>query len=92
VCFWELANPCSVTAPATMIQNYSNNGKKMVLTQSPTIQRASQRVILAIALSLLKQKMHLWLRDITQVYTQSESLLQRTILADLLEQIRYFYP
>jgi hypothetical protein len=42
-----------------MIQNYSNDGKKMVLTQFPTIQRASQRVILVVALFLLKQEMHL---------------------------------
>jgi hypothetical protein len=75
-----------------MIQGYSNNGKKMVLTQFPTIQRASQRMILAVALFLLKQKMHPWLRDITQAYTQLKSLLQRTILADLSEQIRHFYP
>jgi hypothetical protein len=42
-----------------MIQGYSDDGKKMVLTQFPTIQRASQRVILAVALFLLKQGMHL---------------------------------
>jgi hypothetical protein len=42
-----------------VIQGYSNDGKKMVLTQSLTIQRASQRVIFAVAPSLLKQKMHL---------------------------------
>jgi hypothetical protein len=75
-----------------VIQGYSDDGKKMVLTQSSTIQRASQRVILAVALFLLKQEMHLWLRDIIQAYTQSELLLQRTILADLPEQIRYFCP
>jgi hypothetical protein len=42
-----------------VIQGYSNNGEKMVLTQFSTIQRASQRVIFAVALSLLKQEMHL---------------------------------
>jgi hypothetical protein len=52
-----------------MIQGYSDDGKKMVLTQSSTIQRASQKVIFAMAPTLLKQGMHLWLRDITQAYT-----------------------
>jgi hypothetical protein len=52
-----------------MIQGYSNDGKKMMLTQFPTIQRASQRVILAVASFLLKQEMHLWLRNIIQAYT-----------------------
>jgi hypothetical protein len=75
-----------------VIQGYSDDGKKMVLIQFPTIQRTSQRVILAMASTLLKQGMHLWLRNITQAYTQSESLLQRTILAYLPEQIRHFYP
>jgi hypothetical protein len=75
-----------------VIQGYSDNRKKMVLTQFPTIQRASQRVILAVASFLLKQKMHLWLRNITQAYTQLKSLLQRTILADLPKQIHHFYP
>jgi hypothetical protein len=75
-----------------IIQGYSNDKKKMVLTQFPTIQRASQRVIFAVAPSLLKQKMHLWLRNIIQAYTQLKSLLQRTILADLPEQIRHLYP
>jgi hypothetical protein len=42
-----------------VIQGYSDDGEKMVLTQFLTIQRASQRVILVIASSLLKQEMHL---------------------------------
>jgi hypothetical protein len=42
-----------------MIQGYLDDGKKMVLTQFLTIQRASQRVILAVAPSLLKQEIHL---------------------------------
>jgi hypothetical protein len=36
--------------------------------------------------------MQLWLRDITQAYTQSERPLQRTILAELPEQLRQLYP
>jgi hypothetical protein len=34
----------------------------------------------------------LWLRNITQAYTQSKALLQRTILADLPEQLQHIYP
>jgi hypothetical protein len=32
-----------------VIQAYNNNRKEVILTQSPTIQRASQRVIVALA-------------------------------------------
>jgi hypothetical protein len=36
-----------------VIQGYADNRKRIVLTQSPTIQRASQRIIIALAPSLL---------------------------------------
>src|SRR5437773_527890 len=75
-----------------VIQGHSDQGKDLVLTQSPTIQRASQRIIVALAPSLLRKGMQLWLRDITQAYTQSTTVLQRTILAHLPEQIRHLYP
>lgn len=58
-----------------VIQGYDDDGKNMVLTQSPTIQRASQRIIMALAPSMLKRGMHLWLRDITQAYVQSQTEL-----------------
>ncbi|KDN64951.1 putative conserved hypothetical protein [Colletotrichum sublineola] len=49
-----------------VIQGYADDGKEAMLTQSPTIQRASQRLILAIAPALMKGHGHcLWLRDIT---------------------------
>jgi hypothetical protein len=75
-----------------IIQGYSDEGKVTVLTQSPIIQRFSQRVILAVAAALRKAGMQLWLRDITQAYTQSERPLQRTILAELPEQLRQLHP
>ena len=75
-----------------VVQGYSDADKKMVLTQSPNIQRASQRVNLALAPPLLRQGKRIWLRDITQAYTQSETPLQRTILAELPKQIRHIYP
>src|SRR5271156_6930345 len=75
-----------------VIQGYNDDGKEFILTQSPTIQRASQRVIVALAPSLMKNGMALYLRDITQAYTQSETHLQRLILAYPPEQIRQQYP
>ncbi|EGY23394.1 uncharacterized protein VDAG_04832 [Verticillium dahliae VdLs.17] len=48
-----------------VIQGYADDGKEVILTQAPTIQRASQRLILAIAPSLLLTGKTLWLRDIT---------------------------
>jgi hypothetical protein len=38
-----------------VIQDYKNKGKFVVLTQSPTIKRSSQRILLAIAPSLVKK-------------------------------------
>jgi hypothetical protein len=49
-----------------VIQAYNNNRKEIILTQSPIIQRASQRVIIALAPLILQLKANnLWLRDIT---------------------------
>ena len=75
-----------------VIQGYNDSDKALVLTQSPTIQRASQRLIIALAPSLIAKGMMLWLRDITQAYTQSDDALQRTIIADLPVQLRELYP
>ena len=75
-----------------VIQAYNNYRKEVILTQSPTIQRASQRIIVALALTLLKHKISLWLRDITQAYVQSATFLQRQILAKLLKEIEHLYP
>ena len=51
-----------------VIQGYNDQGKEDILTQSPTIQRASQRLIMAVAPALLMMGMVLQLRDITQAY------------------------
>ncbi|CEJ95277.1 Putative Polyprotein [[Torrubiella] hemipterigena] len=75
-----------------VIRGYNDEGKALILTQSPTIQRASQRLLVAIAPSLTKRGIFLWLRDITQAYAQSTTPLQRTILAKLPDQIRDKYP
>jgi hypothetical protein len=58
-----------------VIQGFNDRGKADILTQAPTIQRASQRLILALAPSLMLRGHALWLRDITQAYLQSETML-----------------
>lgn len=78
-----------------VIESYSDNEKEkekdMILNQSPTIQRASQRIIMALAPSILKRNMHMWLCDITQSYVQSHTTFQRTVLSYLPKQIRNQY-
>ncbi|CAG8980301.1 hypothetical protein HYALB_00013669, partial [Hymenoscyphus albidus] len=58
-----------------VIQAYNDENKSQVLTQSPTIQRVSQRIILAIA--AICPELNVYLRDITQAYTQSTTKLNR---------------
>lgn len=60
-----------------VVQAYMDQGKGSVLTESPTLQRVSQRVILALAAMLLKPQTGLFLRDITQAYTQATTRLNR---------------
>jgi hypothetical protein len=57
-----------------VVQAYNDQGKELVLTQSPTIQRVSQRLILCIA-AMGHHK--LYLRDISQAYVQSTTNLNR---------------
>ena len=47
---------------------------------------------MAITPTLLKQGMDIWIRDITQAYTQSTITLQRIILTRPPTQIRHLYP
>jgi hypothetical protein len=55
-----------------IIQIYNDHEKTLMLTQALIIQEMSQRIILVIIASL---NHHLYLRNITQIYTQSKSLL-----------------
>lgn len=78
-----------------VIQAWNDPGKKEILTQSPTIQRASQRLIAMIApaiISLPSLQCGLWLRDVSQAYTQSFTNLVRRIVAWLPKEIRHLYP
>ena len=60
-----------------MVQVYNDLNKDHVLTQSPTIQRVSQRLILCLAATLQDDTTKLFLRDVTQAYVQSTSDLNR---------------
>jgi hypothetical protein len=57
-----------------VIQAYNDHEKTLMLTQAFIIQRMSQRIILVIAASI---NHHLYLRNITQTYTQSKSSLNQ---------------
>jgi hypothetical protein len=57
-----------------MIQAYNDHEKTLMLTQASIIQRMSQRIILVIAASI---NHYLYLRNITQIYTQSKSFFNR---------------
>jgi hypothetical protein len=59
-----------------VVQAYHDKGKRLVLTQSPTIQRISQRIILCVA-AMKMEGVELYLRDISQAYVQSATLLNR---------------
>ena len=61
-----------------VVQAYDDPEKDLVLTQSPTIQRVSQRLILCIAaITQNDVNTHLYLRDISQAYVQSATRLNR---------------
>ncbi|KAM4067193.1 DUF1421 multi-domain protein [Hirsutella rhossiliensis] len=75
-----------------VIQGHNDFEKTTLLTQSPTIQRVSQRLILAIAPGLLQNYgITLSLRDITQAYPQSQTKLSRTILTYLPTELQGKY-
>jgi hypothetical protein len=74
----EIKNPSTTSAfekSRLVVQAYKDTEKDIVLTQSPTIQRVSQRLILTITAILPGYS--LYLRDITQAYTQSKTQLNR---------------
>lgn len=75
-----------------VIQAFLDKDKKTILTQSPTVQRCSQRLLLALAPSLRGRGARLFLRDITQAYIQSTTMLARRILARPPKEIMKFLP
>lgn len=61
-----------------VVQTYNDNGKYQVLTQAPTLQRASQRIILNIA-AIFKSTTNVYLRDVSQANVQSSTTLNQDI-------------
>jgi hypothetical protein len=68
-----------------VIQAYNDHDKTLVLTQSSTIQRMSQRIFLALTACI--SDCHLYLRDITQAYVQSKILLNRQFFIRSLSEL-----
>jgi hypothetical protein len=58
-----------------VIQTYNDHEKTLMLTQSFTIQRISQRIILVLTAYI--SDCYLYLRDITHAYVQSNTSLNR---------------
>src|SRR6266567_1453686 len=76
----EIKNPGTDKAfekSRLVVQAYNDPEKDLVLTQSPTIQRVSQRLILCITAITQDNGTHLYLRDISQAYVQSTTKLNR---------------
>jgi hypothetical protein len=59
-----------------IVQAFKNQNKILVLTQSLIIQRVNQRLIICLAVTF-SNSMKLYLRNITQAYVQSRSILNR---------------
>lgn len=77
----EIKNEGTATAfekSRLVVQAYNDHGKEEISTQSPTIQRMSQRLILALAACM--PQYDLYLRDISQAYVQSTTHLNRDFL------------
>jgi hypothetical protein len=72
-----------------VVQEYNNEDKAMIFTQSSIIQRVSQRLIVAL-ISALALEMSLWLRDISQAYTQFIIKVNQTILTYLSKENETF--
>ncbi|EED12694.1 conserved hypothetical protein [Talaromyces stipitatus ATCC 10500] len=74
----EIKNPGTDKAfekSRLVVQAYNDKGKEIILTQSPTIQRCSQRLLLCLTTCITNT--HLFLRDVTQAYVQSTTPLAR---------------
>jgi hypothetical protein len=73
-----------------VVQAYNDREKTLVLTQSPTIQRSSQRIILSIGSS--KNDAQFYIRDITQAYIQSTTYLNRDFYIRIPPDLAHFFP
>ncbi|EED12716.1 hypothetical protein TSTA_052390 [Talaromyces stipitatus ATCC 10500] len=75
-----------------VIQGYNDAGKNKILTQAPTIQRASQRLLVSLIPTLIEMGMVVEIWDITQAYTQAKTKLERLIIVNLPIEMQDKYP
>ena len=75
-----------------VVQGYGDPDKESIMTYAPTIQRASQRLLLALAPMLRRRGMKAMIRDITMAYTQSKTPMQRVIFVRLPSELKNKYP
>ncbi|EKD14167.1 polyprotein [Drepanopeziza brunnea f. sp. 'multigermtubi' MB_m1] len=76
-----------------VVQAFQDKGKTRVLTESPTVQRAGQRLCCALAPSLIKDyECQVCGKDITQAYTQSSTKLIRIIVVRPPKEITHRFP
>ncbi|KAF4470049.1 hypothetical protein FALBO_3049, partial [Fusarium albosuccineum] len=75
-----------------VVRGFQDHAKSTILTQAPTIQRASQRILLALCPTLRRFGHKVMLRDISQAYTQSETRLNRAIFLQLPTELKKKYP
>src|SRR6185312_14383800 len=62
-----------------MVQGYNDRDHRL-LTHAPTVQRASQRLAIAISVVYgLPVRFSIWIRDVTQAYVQSDTPIARDI-------------
>ena len=76
----EIKNPGTAEAfekSRLVVQAYNDSEKELVLTQSPTIQRSSERCLLCVATATIGNGRRIYLRDVTQAYVQSATSLNR---------------
>src|SRR5438045_3988240 len=73
----EIKNLGTFEKSRLIMQAYNDDEKKLVLTQSPTIQHVSQCIILCIAAMKIDTNVNIFLRNISQAYVQSNTNLNR---------------
>ncbi|EED12075.1 hypothetical protein TSTA_001460 [Talaromyces stipitatus ATCC 10500] len=71
---------------------YKKSRLDKILTQAPTIQRASQCLLVSLIPTLIEMGMVVEIRDITQAYTQAKTKLERLIIANLPIEMQNKYP
>ncbi|KAF4470944.1 Ribonuclease H, partial [Fusarium albosuccineum] len=75
-----------------VVCGFNDHEKAAILTQAPTVQRASQRLVLALTPSLRRRGKEVMVRDISQAYTQSVTPLNRTVYLRLPPELKEKYP